>query len=86
METRWCRVVIGAFEGLQIRNALGVLALGKAAAIAHAASYNVGASVFRFSTSPLPQPPMTITNKDDTITDDGVLVDASFIDASFIVQ
>ena len=50
---RRCRAAIDAFEGLQIRNALGLLASANAAAIARAAASNVGASVFRFSSPPL---------------------------------
>ena len=78
MERR-CRAAIDAFEGLQIRNALGLLASANAAAIARAAASNVGASVFRFSSPPLPQPPTTLPNEDGIDEDghDSVAADAS---------
>ena len=69
LETR-CRAAIDAFEGLQIRNAVALLASAKERAI-EAASNIAGDHSFRFFSSPLPQAP-TITTNDVAVPADGL--------------
>ena len=71
LETR-CRTAIVAFEGLQICNAVDLLASAKERAI-EVASNAAGDHAFRFVSSPLPQAPTLITN------DTALPVDGSFI-------
>ena len=75
-----CRAAIDAFEGLQIRNALDLLASAKEQAIE--AASNAGEHVFRFSSLMLPQAPTLATNDDGTPVEhnDAVPADGSFLD------
>ena len=70
LETR-CRAAIDAFEGLQIRNAIALLASAKERAIE--AASNAGEHAFRFSSSPLPPAP-TLTTNDAAVPADGSFV------------
>ena len=71
LETR-CRAAIDAFEGLQIRNAIALLASAKERAIK--AASNAVEHAFRFSSTPPPPAPSLITN------DAPVPADGSFVD------
>ena len=71
LETR-CRTAIDAFEGLQICNAIALLASAKERAI-EAASNIARDHSFRFFSSPLPQPP-TLTPNDAVMPEDASFV------------
>ena len=75
-----CCDAIDAFEGLQIRDGLALLAAAKQRVI-EAASI-AGEHVFRFTSPPLPQAPTVITNADGTTAEGNIAVPAegSFVD------